>query len=651
MGYRRRKGQKLPWDFGTSRGYIGLTGAATTIFEGDPLAGTVREIIQNSLDAGNEQRVSIGVSLRSHQVSEMPGVQSATEPLREAFTTWLTRKGKSESDLAGVDAEELDDSILFYRSAIELTEAEEITVLAFHDWGTSGLEGPVREKEGVAGGAYSALVHNSGDNHKSTGTSLGSFGQGSKAPIALSQLRTVFYLTQILGDSNEDVESRFIGKALWSSAYAKPGGEPFTTETGFYSADDDLRPFRGEEIPAWARETRAGFTEGNGTSVFIPCPSGLLDVDEYERNIFTTVLLNFYFAIFTGKLEVWLPDGRKIDDTNVRSVVEESGILVDANLDEMKLLALQTLYFAQPDTHSGFRESEAFGNYYFAIRTGEDIPHRTVTLARDPGMVITSRARGLLRFSLQNFNMFVCVIGDRGRTVLRSAEPPTHDRLEFERIKEEKRFPFLRDYDSFASEIRQLAASYAELESAGIFEVTALSGLLGTIGDDQPEDARVEFPTKLKLVEGRKRSKQESVGPGSGALGPSGAGNSGGSGRGGGSGIGNQDGPGSGTRGARLKQTTRVLLEVAERSGVHTVFFSVDKPQDARSVRLFASGENQREAIRFSTTENGALVGELPKSSWSSVGTGNHRFKIAFYPESSLDSIEAWIEPKPGVTA
>ena len=581
----------------------------------------------------------------------MPGVQSATGPLRNAFTTWLARKGKSESDLEGIRSEELDDSILFYRSAIDFTESEEISVLAFHDWGTSGLTGPVREKEGVAGGAYSALVHNSGDNHKSTGTSLGSFGQGSKAPIALSQLRTVFYLTQILGESGDDVESRFIGKALWSSAYTKSESEPFTTETGFYSADDDLRPFQGEEIPTWASETRASFTQGNGTSVFIPCPSGLLNVDEYERDIFTTVLLNFYFAIFTGKLEVWLPDGKKIDDTNVRSIVEESGILADADLDEMKLLALQTLYFAQPDSHSGYRESEAFGTYYFAIRTGEDIPHRTVTLARDPGMVITSNAKGLQRFSLQNFNMFVCVVGDRGRTVLRAAEPPTHDRLEFERIKEEKRTPYLRDYDSFASEIRQLAASFAELESAGTFEISVLAGLLGAIDDDQPEDASVEFPTKLKLVEGRKRSKQESVGPGAGTLGPSGAGNSGGRGRGGGSGTGDEDGSGSGTRGARLKQTTRVLLEVEKRTGVHTVFFSVDKPEDARSVRLFVSGENQREAIRFSTTENGALVGELQKSSWSSVGTGNHRFKIAFYPESNLDSVEAWIEPKSGVSA
>lgn len=641
----------MPWDFGKSRGFVGLTGAATTIFEGDPLAGTVREIIQNSLDAGQGNRVSIGISLRSHRVEDMPGVQSATHHLRDAFSTWLARKGTSQSELEKVDTENLDDAILFYRAAIDLTESEEITVLAFHDWGTSGLTGPVREKEGVPGGPYSALVHNNGDNHKTTGTSLGSFGQGSKAPLALSQLRTVFYLTQIPGDADEAVETRFVGKALWSSAYNDSENEPFTTETGFYAEDDELNPFRGEDIPLWAAGTRRSFTEGNGTSVFVPCPSGLEQKDEYERNIFTTVLLNFYFAIVTGKLEVQLPDGRKVDATNIRSVTEESGILTDPQLDEIKTLALQTLYFVQSESHSGYRESEAFGKYYFAIRTGEDVPHRTVTLARDPGMVITSKARGLIRFSLQNFNMFVCVIGDRGKTVLRAMEPPTHDRLESERIKEQKRANYLRDYDAFTAEIRELAASYAELESAGTFEIAALAGLLGALEDDSSDETQVEFPTKLKMVAGRKRSKRESVGPGSGTLGPSGAGNSGGRGRSGGSGTGDQDGPGTGTQGSKLKQTTRVLLEVDNRSGAHKVFFSVDKPEQARSVRLFASGENHREGIRFSTTENGPLVGELPRSNWASVGTGNHRFSVAFFPESAIDSVEVWVEAKSGAEA
>ena len=636
----------MTWEFGSAPGFVGLTGAATTIFDGDALAGTVREVIQNSLDAGVGHRVSVGISLNSYRVSDMPGIVSASEPLKRAYETWLKRRKRKDSDFDSVPEEELDATVLFYREAIKLTEAKEITVLGFHDWGTSGLTGPMREKEGVAPGPFVALVHNNGDNHKSSETSLGSFGQGSKAPIALSQLRSVFYLTRIEEESG--TEERFIGKALWSSAYSGLDNPPFTSETGFFSADSKtLHPFTGADVPAWARDTRNHYSDGTGTSVYIPAPNGLDNKEDYEDRIFTTVLLNFYFAIETGRLEIVFPDGRKIDDSNLRELAKQSGILEREDLDAEKFQALQTLYFATEDRR-GMLESEKFGRYFYAIRVGDEISGRAVSLTRDPGMFISAQPPGLLRFNaMQNFNLFICVLGERGLSVLRAAEPPTHDRLEFDRIKsKQKRDAFKSDYESFANEIRQLARKFAELQTSGRFEVQGLADVLGGLSEEDQDDVRVEFPAKLKIVEGKKRSKRESVGIGAGSPGPSGAGGSGGRGGGNGPGGGDGDGSGTGTRGAKLKQTTQLLLEVDSKSGRHTVYFTVEKPSEAVSVKLFASGENQREPIRFSKSEEGPLMGEVERTSWESIGNGQHRFKVSFFPQAAVDSVEAWLEMK-----
>ena len=91
----------------------------------------------------------------------------------------------------------------------------------------------------------------------------------------------------------------------------------------------------------------------------------------------------------------------------------------------------------------------------------------------------------------------------------------------------EKHNAFKADYDSFANEVRQLVRNYAELKTSGTFAVKGLADVLGGVSDEEEDDVRVEFPAKLKIVEGKKRSKRESVGIGAGIPGPSGSGGSG----------------------------------------------------------------------------------------------------------------------------
>lgn len=638
----------MDWFFApSSGGREGLTASAVTIFQGDRLSGTVREIIQNSLDAGTGGKVSVGISLALLSRDALPGINRLVPYLEQAFSEVMFMHGLSAEEVMSDNSQELPEDVSFYKRAMELAQTSELQILGFHDWGTSGLTGPIQEKPGQLPGSWLALVRGQGVNLKSESDSLGSFGQGSKAPVSLSRLRTLFYLTQI--DRDGKSEDRFIGKALLSSMWLeREGGEDayLSGGLGYFAQNDEIDPFLNESVPAWARDARSKLTAAPGTTVFVPSPFMNGGIEDFEKKILYAVLLNFFFAIERGRLEVHLPNGSIINEATLREITRDSGILADPSVDEEKLESLKTLYFAK-GAFVGVRDSKTFGEFAFAIRVGDDLPGRSVGIARKTGMLITRKPPKLERFpGLGNFDLFVCVTDSRGSKVLRAAENPQHDSFEFNRITESgKREKYESNYKDFATEVRNLIREFAELKSTGRMTVSDLSSLLGTPNEEPDGDNRVEFPTHLRVVGKKRRSKHEATGPGSEPMGGwSGAGGRGSGVRPGpGPGSGDANGDGDGSKGKKMRQATEPLLEVGEREGAHRVFFSVPNPKASVALSLFESGEVSRGSIRFSLTQSGPLVGEVSKDKWAVVGTGNHRFRVDFFPTKDLASIEAWV--------
>lgn len=640
----------MDWFFGPSAGgREGLTASAVTIFQGDRLSGTVREIIQNSLDAGTGTKVSVGVSLTLQSRKLMPGVVSLLDYLEKAFRETLFLHGISEDEVSAKELSELPEDVTFYLRAIQLAKSEQLQVLGFHDWGTTGLTGPTQELPGQLPGPWLALVRGQGVNLKSETDSLGSYGQGSKAPVSLSGLRTLFYLTRI--DNGGVPEDRFVGKTLLSSMWltAKSSKDKYLSGgLGYFASDERIEPFTASQIPDWAIESRHKLTETTGTSVFIPAPLTDGDIEDFERKILFTVLLNFFFAIEQGKLEITLPNGLVLNEASLREVTRESGILGDPSVESGKIETLRTLYHAQGDFR-GVRSSKSFGSFTFAIRVGEDLPGRSVGIARKTGMLISRKPPKLERFpGLGNFDLFVCVTDSQGSGILRAAENPQHDQFEFQRISDSaKRQQYEAEYVAFTEDIRSLVREFAELESRGRMTISDLSSLLGVPNEDDAGDFRVEFPTRLKLVSKKRRSKHEAIGSGQNTFGPSGSGgtlNRGGSGLGYGEGAG--EGEGQGTKGEKMRQATEPLLEVNPKSQIHHLFFTIADSRKVATLSLFESGEVGREAMRFSLSPGGPLVGEIPKEKWASVGTGKHRFRVDFFPTREVSTIEAWVKEK-----
>jgi len=637
----------VDWFFArSSGGREGLTASAVTIFQGDRLSGTVREIIQNSLDAGSGGKVSVGISLSLQSRATVPGINRLVPFLERAYSEVLFMHTLSAEQVMSDNSQDLPEDVSFYMKAIELAKATEIQILGFHDWGTTGLEGPTQEKPGQMPGPWLALVRGQGVNLKSDADSLGSFGQGSKAPVSLSRLRTLFYLTRIENQGHD--EDRFIGKALLSSMWLgqEEGEDPYLSGgLGYFASNEDLDPFLNESLPDWAREARSKVTQASGTTVFVPAPFMDGEIEDFEKEILYAVLLNFFFAIQGGRLEVHLPNGTILSEATLGGVTKDSGILTDPNVDEEKIESLRTLYFAK-GSFVGVKASKTFGDFAYAIRVGDDLAGRSVGIARKTGMLITRKPPNLERFpGLSNFDLFVCVIDARGSTVLRAAENPQHDSFEFKRITDTaKRAKYEAEYKIFSSEVRDLIRDFAELKSTGRMAISDLSSLLGAPNEEPDGENRVEFPTRLKVVAKRRRSKHEAIGPGSETMGGSGGGGRGsGSKPGPGPGEGDADGVGLGSKGKRLRQATDPLLEVGEKEGAHHIFFTVPNPKAAVSLSLFESGEVSRGGIRFSLTQDGPLVGDVPKEKWSVVGNGKHRFRVDFFPGKDVASVEAWV--------
>ena len=639
----------MDWFFApSSGGREGLTASAVTIFQGDRLSGTVREIIQNSLDAGGGGKVSVGISLSLQSRATFPGINRLVPSLERAYSEVLFMHGLSAEQVISDSSQELPEDVSFYMTAIELAKASEIQILGFHDWGTTGLTGPTQEKPGQMPGPWLALVRGQGVNLKSEADSLGSFGQGSKAPVSLSRLRTLFYLTRIENQGHD--EDRFIGKALLSSMWLgqEEGEDSYLSGgLGYFAANEGLDPFLNDFVPDWAHEARSKLTQASGTTVFVPEPFMDGEIEDFEKEILYAVLLNFFFAIQRGRLEVHLPNGSILSEATLREVTKDSGILTNPNVDEEKLESLRTLYYAK-GTFVGVGASKTFGDFAYAIRVGDDLAGRSVGIARKTGMLITRKPPKLERFpGLGNFDLFVCVTDARGSKVLRAAENPQHDSFEFKRITDTaKREKYEADYRNFASEVRNLIRDFAELKSTGRMAISDLSSLLGTPNEEPDGDNRVEFPTRLKVTAKRRRSKHEAIGAGSETMGGSGGGGQGlgvKPGPGPGPGEGDADGDGVGPKGKKVRQATELLLEVGEKEGAHHIFFSVPNPKAAVSLSLFESGEVSRGNIRFSLTQGGPLVGDVPKEKWSVVGNGKHRFRVDFFPGKDVASVEAWV--------
>lgn len=622
----------------------GFNVPAIDMFRGERLQALVREMIQNSLDARHDEGapVVVRLTLDTVPVDQIDGLVDLDAFLQAASTVETGDKGTS-----------------FYRTARGILRSREVTVLGVHDSNTTGLTGPIEDDPmSPPSGAWLALTKGSGITAKSSASALGSFGHGSRAPFAASDLRTVYYFTRV--HSGEGVESRFQGKSILQSLPLQLLGGPereSTVATGFYGESDTCGPLLDARVPEWPGRLRRDHEDPKvGTSVFVLAPFGSESTVDLWMQIKLAVVANFYFAVHQHNLVVILGDDDRIDATSISDVFDEviaSGTLnqdLGRSTDKVRerMESARTVRYADGE-QSGELEVEGFGELVWFLRF-EDVQRKAVGIARGNGMLITRRAERLQQFNnARPFDLFVCVVGAEGSEILRSVENPEHTEFEFDRIEDDAKRKSAREaYNRFAREVRKLIDALAGIEVVEEISVNDLDDLFRGFDGSGVENDEGERSRALRIGRARKRTGRENrpapvsgstdEGPGRGAAG------GGGKPEKPGGGIPDPSGAGTARGGTRTGLPVKNLRVVREGRGsnIATVHFTpVDDSRGA--LVLLRSGDKETERLRFKV---GASESWVESIRFTDLAAGARKsLRLEFAPGDLEFAIEGRLEP------
>jgi hypothetical protein len=575
-------------------------------------------------------------------------VDETSAPEIYNLQTWISKGQEAEVHLGmnskvGVDFYDAAQKILKNKSSLK--------VLAIHDANTKGLGGPLKTNKNFKDGGWISLVKSAGITNKQGDDALGSFGQGAKAPFAMSGLRTVFYYTKTNAETPQ--QSRFQGKSILQSMWLTD--ETFTGKAGFYGvleADGHCKALLDSEIPNWVASSRRGQFDQNGTSLFVPAPGGIEDTNKFWFSIKVAVLANFYFAISESNLVVEFGDGTILKSDELESVY--TALVLDKP-DEIKkfsekvqdaLESSTTVQFgkASGETHGQF-ESQTFGQVSWFLRLGETVTGRNVGVARQNGMLITREAEKLKKFpAVRPFDLFVCVVGAEGSQILRSFENPEHNTFDFGRVVDEKeRAKSQKAYEKFALDVRKLLADKVAAQISQEIKTNDLNHLFGGSPDESDGDKPDEKSTRLILAKPKKRPiiSGEKTRVKSTELQPAG-GITGGDGEVAGEG-GNV--PGNGDEGEAPapaftgRQVEELRVTPPDKNGQSKVHFTPTF-KGTGILRLFKSGTVDREPIFVLLPNSAEYTSEIP---FSSTDKARKTIGLTFKPEDLDFTIEAVI--------
>ncbi|HEV2842078.1 MAG TPA: hypothetical protein VGW39_12185 [Chthoniobacterales bacterium] len=386
----------------------GLNDAGIETFEGDFARNVVRECAQNSLDAAStpDQAVTVRIDRVSLQKIDVPFMPALEKILRACRDHWSQH----------------DKAKKFFTTALTLAGRQHIDALRISDFGTTGVDGSDEQNTG----RWFGLVKSRGVSNQKGAESGGAFGIGKDAPLAGSALRTVLYSTRTL---DGQVALQGVCRLV---THAEENGH-LTQGTGFIGAFDAenlvYRAIRDvTAIPKQFLRTEPGL------DVWI-LGSRHLD-DDWAQPFLRSALANFWPAIANGTITFIIGDNR-IDGASL-------GAAMRAERFDEHVAEAWPFYQALVDQHAktfNRKLPHAGECRLHLLLARRDLPKR-VCMVRRTGMVIdTYQPRvGFLPFA----GLFVCE-GHEGNRLLRSLEPPRHDKWDPERGDEPRAVAALKE--------------------------------------------------------------------------------------------------------------------------------------------------------------------------------------------------------------
>lgn len=429
---------EIGWKFSPYNGRVnGLNDAAENTFANDAITGFVREVIQNSVDAAQDDSiVRVVFKLDVLKGSALEVLQLAEKYIEAGLSAAEHKANDRHSknqELGLLDRNEL----AFFHRAKEALSQPEVSVLGIHDYGTTGLTGAIAHSEDLAqNSSWLALTRGDGISVKKSGNSGGSHGIGHNAPFAMSELNTVLYIST----REEAGKPETLFQAAMRLRTIQPrffdDGETSVDQYGYFGQCDanEPLPLVANQIPEWATALRPNPSD-RGTSVIVVKPTEVSE-DTLWPLIAGAAISSFYVAFEEGHLSVQVGERYVISKDTLREIwseLVEAGVYQnllskkrDSQSDLPRIEFVSTRH--QPD-QSGTLDLGDLGKATWSLRLGDDVSRKGVAFARGRGMYISHSLPDLRLNSIKRFptfSLFVSLGETRASEVLKAMENPSH---------------------------------------------------------------------------------------------------------------------------------------------------------------------------------------------------------------------------------
>ena len=371
-------------------------------FKGQPYYSIVREAIQNSLDAVDDENKPVKVDFKFFELNrnDYSNLFDIEKNIK------LCQSYYNDND----NAERLFKDMLYYLNGnVEGKKRLNLSCLKISDYNTIGMRYDVNNTKSP----FYAFLRAGGVSAKNQGSG-GSFGFGKGAYYTLSPIKTVVVSTRT---TSNDV---FFEGSTILTTHKNDINEKLTAY-GYYDNNKGEPIQIEDEIPEIFRRAEAG------TDVNI---IGLWDEPKRKRLMIKSVLNNFWLAIHDNKLIVQVDDV-SIDKNNLEQIIDEYFSLdgfESGNANEMeswnpKSYLKAVKYTKTSDQFQLFKETlDTVGDVKLYVYLEKGLPNRTSYL-RKPKMVVFKRTnRKLNGYSA----VFICN-NEKGNEILRLMENPAHN--------------------------------------------------------------------------------------------------------------------------------------------------------------------------------------------------------------------------------
>jgi hypothetical protein len=375
-------------------------------FKANRLESLTREIIQNSLDAAANDAEPVHVVFEEGQIKaeDLPNI----EYLRD-----VVKLCERETDLQN------PDMIKEFAVAKEVIKRTKISILSVSDYNTKGMAGPC--EPGKPFYQYLKTVGQSGGNTNRAG----SHGLGKAAPLACSDLRTIFVST--VWTEKKKTFGLVQGRAVLMSFRRKDG---IYKSTGYWGDADQYQALTPDQVPdehKWLLRSEVG------TTVHIVGWNRIVS-NSWEKLIIGYAISNFFAAFMRGKLVVRI-NNFEVNEQNVFKMANSEAI-AKAMSDIKALDRLEDARFYMrclADKDNIVKEETQLihlGRTAVRMLITDEAPKK-IALIRN-NMLITDVIPGFWKRVPGRFRDFVGVVevlDPTGSQFIRLMEPPSHNSL------------------------------------------------------------------------------------------------------------------------------------------------------------------------------------------------------------------------------